>query len=125
MSEMAIKVAVVDEERRQAVVELWKGDEPLGHINLPAEALDRLIHRLSECRANLVDEVATSYEPLANPGGIVIDPTWSVLAQPGERTKVLALRHPGLGWLPFVLPEHTQLTLSKVLVAEPPSETAH
>lgn len=125
MSEMAIKVAVVDGERRQAVVELWRGEEPLGHIRLPALALERLIHRLSECRALLEEEVPRKYEEMSAPAGVVIEPTWSVLTQPGERTKILALRHPGLGWLPFVLPEHQQLTLAKVLAAEPPSETAH
>jgi hypothetical protein len=124
MTDMAIKVFVVDPERREASVELWMGDEALGHITLDGAGVERLIHRLSECRATLADAVPMGYEPSTLPG-LIIDPTWSVLAQPGDRTKVLALRHPGLGWLPFILPEHQQAALSKVLSAMPPSGTAH
>src|SRR5271156_3314849 len=125
MTEMAIKAFVVDPESKEAAVELWMGDQPLGHISLNSAALERLIHRLAECRAELADEVPREYRPQSAAAGAMIDPIWSVLTQPGERTKVLALRHTGLGWLPFVLPAHQQIALSKVLAAIPPSETAH
>jgi hypothetical protein len=100
------------------------GDQALGHIALDAASLERLIHLLSECRAGLAQDVPREYIP-SNVPGVVIDPTWAVLAQPSDRNKVLALRHPGLGWLPFVLPEHQQAAISKVLAAMPPSTTAH
>jgi hypothetical protein len=125
MTDMAIKTFIVDPERRTAVVELWMGDQALGHITLDAAQLERLIHRLAECRANLADEVPREYVRLEQSAGIVIDPTWSVLAEADESNKVLALRHPGLGWLPFILPVHQQTTIAKVLSALPPSGTAH
>ncbi len=125
MSGMAIKAFVIDPDLKEAVVELWMDDQPLGHITLAAPALERLIQRLAECRASLADAVPTTYEHLSTASGIIIDPSWSVLAGAGERQKILAFRHPGMGWLPFVLPEHQQIALSKVLAAQPPSQTAH
>jgi hypothetical protein len=125
MTEMAIKTFIVDPERRTVVVELWMGDQALGHITLDAAQTERLIHRLAECRANLAEEVPREYEHGESAAGIVIDPTWSVLAQPDDTHKILALRHAGLGWLPFVLPVHQQAAIAKVLSALPPSGTAH
>lgn len=91
---------------------------------LSAEQLDELIAKAAKRRAELEPSHATQPPPQCE---AILNPAWHTAPAP---TGVLfMLRHPGLGWLGFVLPhEHrvhlTSLWLHQSLLYRPPEPAA-
>ena len=98
---MVVK-SFVSEDRRTVTVLMEESGVALGHVIWEAPELEQFIGQLAEARARLADEVAAELDPGSRLVAI-IDPAWRVPA-PHESGKVLCLRHPGLGWLGFLLP---------------------
>lgn len=102
-------VPALSADRSSVTIELTMDGTALGHIIFDAPGLDQLIMSLSLHRAHLADEVS----PELDPGSLlhlpVEAPAWKVpdTHSGPSGTACLALRHPGLGWLGFLL-EHDQ-----------------
>lgn len=78
----------------------------LAHVALEVPELDSLVRLLADLRAGLDDPVPASLDPGARLVALV-DPLWQAKlpSSPDAPDGVtLALRHPGLGWLGFLLP---------------------
>ena len=78
----------------------------LAHVALQAPELDSLVRQLAELRSCLGEPVPRTLDPGARLVALV-DPVWQAkpLSSPDAPDGVvLALRHPGLGWLGFLLP---------------------
>ncbi len=115
MDRMAIK-SFADAAREHVTIELWLNDTPLGHIHLEASDAEQFIHELAKHRASLREKVT----PMLDPGArldAIIDPAWHVSAQK-DGGHVLALRHPGFGWLSFVLSDEDAKEVAKALAGE-------
>jgi hypothetical protein len=107
-------------DRDSIAVEIVENDEALAHAFLEPVELDQFIAVLAAYRAELNDRVAAELEPNSRLATIV-DPAWKT--RPHENGRLLALRHPGLGWLSFLLPEEEAAKLGGLLTARPaPSE---
>ncbi len=97
------------------------GAEELAHIGLGAEGLTGVIDILVDARARFTQKVPD--EPPNGPNGIAdtVDPRWQLAPEPTSDGPCLRLRHPGLGWLGFVIPpsqaEHIQRKLGEQLEA--------
>lgn len=96
-------VPLLSEDKQFAAIELHQEGEPLGHIELDAATLEGFIHKLGEVRAQMVEEVTPSLDPGSRVNAVP-DPAWRIPNDPAEDTRLLALRHPGLGWVSFLLP---------------------
>ena len=68
----------------------------------PAKVAD-LIHELSDLRETLAPQVPTSI-PAGQRHFVTPEPLWEISAEVREDGKVLLIRHPGLGWLGFIIP---------------------
>ena len=77
------------------------GAEDLAHIGLGAEGLTGVINILADARARFAQKF-----PDEPPHGIAdtVDPRWQLAPEPTSDGPSLRLRHPGLGWLGFVIP---------------------
>lgn len=122
-SQMVMFVGLA-EERDRVVLEMRENGIALGHILYEAPELESLIRIIANQRAGLLDPVS----PELDPGSrleVIPDPAWATRRpkDPGrERDVVLALRHPGLGWVSFLLPPHEAAALGQSLTAlsQPP-----
>ena len=120
MTRMELK-ARLNETRTEAIIELWMEGRPLGHINLPAAELEGFIHQLARHRRRMAEEVVRDLDPGARLEA-EIDPAWrspKKWSGEGAEGKLLALRHPGLGWLAFVFPEQEAQRIAEYLAGKP------
>ena len=104
------------------------GAEELAYIGLGAEGLTGVINILVDARSRFTEKVPDEPPNGSNesngpygPNGIadIVDPRWQLAPEPTSDGPCLRLRHPGLGWLGFVIPpsqaEHIQRKLGEQL----------
>lgn len=72
-------------------------------FEMEAAEVDDFIANLALMREGMSEPVTPRLEPVARLR-VIPDPAWKVTAS--EHGPVLSLRHPGLGWLGFVVPPH-------------------
>jgi hypothetical protein len=92
--------------------------QPTAKVVMNARDLDLAIAVLGEARALLRDAVPP--EPRKDKGTrevMVLDPAWrtQMPMHPSLNGLELRLRHPGLGWLTFVIPWHEAKSLGEWL----------
>ncbi|MDA9442846.1 hypothetical protein XH98_27880 [Bradyrhizobium sp. CCBAU 51745] len=84
-------------------------------MSVGASHLDELISVLSAARASMKEAVPP--EPFSSPLGrelVVLDPAWRTNFPPHPSLDglMLRLRHPGQGWLTFLIPHHECISLA-------------
>jgi hypothetical protein len=109
---------VLSEDLQKVTMTLLMDGGPLGHIIMEAPEVELLIHQMAAFRANMAEAVPMDIEPRARMVA-TDDPAWkakipSNAPKPGV---VLALRHPGLGWLTHLLPKGEAHKLGQSLLA--------
>ena len=115
-------VSGVSEDKQSAVVEMREDDKALAHMTFDAATLEGLIRRLGECRATMTETVADELDP-GSRLEVLPFPAWKVpdTHSGPSGTLLLALRHPGLGWLGFLLEEARARQIGTALTNRPPS----
>ena len=121
MSRMTL-TAGLSEDKQTAVVEMREDGNPLAHMIFDAATLEDAIHKLAQARAELADEVPQSLDPGSRLSAIRF-PAWRVpdTHNGPSGTMALALRHPGLGWLSFLLEEGRSREIGQALLDTPPT----
>jgi hypothetical protein len=112
MPRMTLKMRP-EPDKQHVYLELQMDGKALGHMYLSAPDMEDHIRAAAKNRAQLSDTVAMD-----------LDPGWRLetFANPVWRTAVhnegivLALRHPGLGWLSFLLPRAEARKLGRWLL---------
>jgi hypothetical protein len=93
---------------------------PLAHqqhiLGRPAR-IEEIIQELSDFRETLAPEVE-SYLPNGKRLFVTPEPVWEVSDEVREDGKVLLIRHPGLGWLGFIIPHDDCKRLAKKLTGK-------
>jgi hypothetical protein len=105
----------IPEHRDTVRLELDADDTPLGHIYMDGATLEAFISELGKCRSQLAEQVTPELDSMARIEAVHAS-AWRVTSVPAGR--MLALRHPGLGWLGFVL-EGQAKEISEALRSEP------
>jgi hypothetical protein len=105
-------------DRSHVTVQLMNDDKVIGESTLSADELDIVISALGQFRADLYPQMRP--EPDQSPGAreiLVVDPAWRAVPSPHAEIDgiVLRVRHPGFGWVSFLLPRHEGLALGKWL----------
>ena len=108
----------LSDDKSTATVGLMVEGQPTAKVVMNARDLDLAIALLAEARAVLRDPVPP--EPPHDPGTrevMVLDPAWRVHKplHPTLNGLELRLRHPGFGWLTFVIPWHEAKSLGECL----------
>ena len=100
---------------KRAVIEVRRDGQVQAETRLTAQALDTLIADLSDIRAVLADPVSVDFDaPISLKA--VPNPRWRAPEEDQHDGRVLALRHPGLGWLAFVFPHAEAVQIARWLV---------
>lgn len=106
-----LQSAKLDEDSKIATIELT-GDRPIS-IRMDAAALDNLLLALGKLRAEMLPGVEKPVLGAVYEG--IIDPAWQTGYDAMADGVDLSLRHPGFGWIHFVLPRHEALAIARVL----------
>lgn len=114
MSRTELK-AIVSDQNNAVSLETWSDGKPLAHIIVEASELEQTIQTLANVRAKLVDEVPHELDP-GSRLPTVSDPDWQVQPKTGEDSRHLILRHPGMGWLAFELPDDVAAQIAHLLL---------
>ncbi len=101
-------------DRRGLQIEFAGHGQKLVGFTLEAPELDRLIALLGAARAGMADEVPAQLDPGSRVPATVA-PAWQAPDPGVSDTCGLALRHPGFGWLGFVLPRHQAHAIAAAL----------
>jgi len=91
-------------------------------LSLDAERLNDLINELAWVRRSMSEQQPISRTEKDSKKGVPL-PSWECSGLDGEQ-RVLAFRHPGFGWLPFVLRQSEAELLAKALLALSASSSA-
>lgn len=89
-------------DRRGLSIEFGSDAEKLVGFALEAPEVDRLISLLAAARAEMAEKVPARLDPGSRVPATV-GPAWQASSTTAD-TRGVMLRHPGLGWLGFVLP---------------------
>ena len=81
---------------------------------LSALKIDDLIQQLADLRETLAPQIPMSPTPLAKFMALPV-PEWHVSQELREDGRSLFIRHPGLGWLAFLIPHQDCARLAKHL----------
>lgn len=108
---------ILSEDRQTVTITLLDGETPLGHAIVEAPELEGMIELLAANRASMADPVSSDIEPLARLTTLT-DPIWrtkipSASPFPGV---LLALRHPGFGWITSFLPRNEAQAMGESLL---------
>jgi hypothetical protein len=115
---MVIKCRV-DKKKENVVIQIEEDKRALAHILLDSATTENHIHDLAKHRAALLEQVPTELDPGSRLEAL-IDPIWHIPNYRREQGRILALRHPGLGWLSFVLTDKEAASIAEWLTKDLP-----
>jgi len=104
------------DEGYNVALEMVVDDEPKAHMILDAAELEDQIHFLSQAREAMAEPVTPDLEVGMRLRALG-DPRWKTEPYHPHGAALLALRHPGMGWMSFLLPPHEARSLGQSLVA--------
>jgi hypothetical protein len=100
--------------REHVVLQLYEDDKPLGYILFDGASAEKHIQDVGDARAELNDPVAPELDPGSRLKAIV-NPNWKVEDHRVSEGRVISFRHPGLGWLTFILSDDSVREMVKRL----------
>ena len=114
-----MKITVGTNKKRDRLsIELAEFGTPLGHILFAASDVETLLLRIAEVRASMTEQVIPQLEPVFRIA-TVEEPAWRVSNPMPDGRRILALRHPGFGWLGFVMRQDLADDIARGLRGEP------
>lgn len=120
MAKMSLVTKITD-DGQSACIEMHMDGTPLGHIFLEAAEIEGLIENLAETRARLPDEVPRERDPGTRALAIA-DPVWRTIYRSDMKSVLLGLRHPGLGWTSWLMPDREARNLARWILENCPEE---
>jgi len=89
--------------------------ELLSFVSLETPEIEAIIEGLADHRAKLPDEVPRELDPGTRLKTIE-DPIWRTKNIPETNSVLLALRHPGIGWIAAQMPKASARSLGEFLM---------
>lgn len=121
MARMKLKVKA-SSDKEHVVLQLYEDEKPLGYILFDGATAEKHIQDVGQSRAELGDPVT----PELDPGAIldaIVDPSWRVNGERLPEGRHIAFRHPGLGWVSFVLPDESAAAIAEWLTKDLPVQS--
>jgi hypothetical protein len=97
----------------ELMIGLFENDKPCPEVKLDASDIDGLIAALAEFRSNMTPEISSTLS--SGSFQSIVDPLWNALASPLLPGKIVAVRHPGYGWVGFQFPSDEAAKLGAFL----------
>lgn len=114
MTKVKLDLAMaLDRTQVRLAIVAAEDNRPLAHVNLSTTQIDVLLTKLAVARAGMPPAVPAA--PPARMLRSIQDPAWLVKPHPETRGGVLDVRHPGYGWLSFLLPATAASGLIKAI----------
>ena len=105
------------DDRSSVTLEMHVDGDPKAHMITDAPGLEAIVSDLAKVRAQMVEEVTPDLDVGMRLEAIA-DPRWRTEPHHPLGASMLALRHPGHGWVSFLLPPTEARALGKMLVAQ-------
>lgn len=112
--------AYPDFTQQHVTVDLLQNGVAIGKVVLGPAETENFLALLARSRASLTVPVAPEFNPDSSLEAVV-DPIWEI---PDEREPdgvLLALQHPGFGWLSFIFPDNEAASIAECLTMSPSS----
>ena len=109
----------LNEDKSAATINMVADMKPATQIELRAGELDAVLAVVGEARAIMRDKVPIETPEVRSARELMIlDPIWRTNPQlhPSLSGIILRLRHPGFGWLTFLVPHHEARSLGNWLI---------
>jgi hypothetical protein len=103
----------------ELAIELPPNDATGNKVTLRVSEIDSLIVRLAQLRATMTPAIPTVLSESTTVAKVV-NPSWVLHAPAGVNDKILAVRHPGLGWIMAHLPSLEAARLGHALLSGGP-----
>jgi hypothetical protein len=103
------------DEGQTVTLEMHIDGVPKAHIVFDAAGLSDNIHMLAAARATMTEPVTPELE-VGMRLEAMGDPAWKTEGRHDFGGAMLALRHPGYGWVSFLLPPHEAQAMGKSLI---------
>ena len=98
-----VKITIgTNSQRDRLFIQLEEGGKAPGQARLTAPDAEALLWGMAEARAELREEVVPELEPVFRIRS-VDEPAWRVSNPGPDGRRILALRHPGFGWVAFAM----------------------
>jgi hypothetical protein len=121
----AIKITVKSSDDRETLhLQFDEEDRLLGHVVLDGASAEQLTHEIAGHRARLKELPAKELD-IGSRVDAVFDPIWLGYGKNTDQGRLLALRHPGFGWLGFIIPDHKAAAMAKWLPEELPKKATN
>lgn len=101
----------------------WSG--PAGKVAVTGTDIDNLIAQISRYRRVMQPPVIAHLERLGPFEDVILNPAWVVQPEMMTETPLMHLRHPGLGWLTFLIPRSEASQMAEVLKAVATAQPIH
>jgi hypothetical protein len=111
--------AFPDVTQQHVSVQLLQNDVAVGQVLLDPAGIENFIALLARSRAALTVPVAAEFDPATCQLGPVTDPVWEIPEEQQPEGTLLAIQHPGLGWLSFIFPDSEAASISQWIVKDP------
>jgi hypothetical protein len=92
---------------------------PQAKVTLRTSDIDALTAKLAHLRATMTPEIPRLLADAADVSKVA-DPLWMLHTPAGAKEKLLIVRHPGLGWMVFQLPQAEAERLGHALLSGDP-----
>jgi hypothetical protein len=80
------------------------GGEADPTVSMPTDQVDRMIKNLSAWRSQMIPQHPTTFA-LGQTVQAQVDPTWVTEPEKSGASSRFHVRHPGFGWLSFLIPK--------------------
>jgi hypothetical protein len=112
-----MKITIETDKRRDyLIIGLAKDGKSLAQIRFAASDAEALLLAISEIRAGMKEQVVPELEPMFRIAAIE-EPAWRISDPAPDGHRILALRHPGFGWLGFLINQDRADAISRGLRA--------
>jgi hypothetical protein len=105
----------LSEDRTLIAIEIQEDGQTRAGIVYDRPELEDLIHNLANSRAEMSEQVPEDIDPGTRKEA-QLNPRWKVRSDVWDRGPVLLLRHSGLGWLSFAIPQDQADEIAKCLL---------
>jgi len=120
MARMTVNIYTYS-DKESVVLQLEEGEKIHAHVMLDGASAEQVAAHIAKHRAELTDVVSPEIDPGFRLEAIH-DPAWRGQPYRVAEGRIVSIRHPGYGWLSFVISDDSAKKLAEELVKDLPHD---